>query len=121
MKLRIKGNSIRLRLSKTEVSKLCDGIELKEQTNFPGAVFRYGLRLTNDAELSATFQDGMIAVFLPRAMAAGWADNEVVGFSGNLPLTGTDSLFLLVEKDFICLDETTEDQSDNYTNPNKAC
>jgi len=27
----------------------------------------------------------------------------------------------LVEKDFICLDETTEDQSDNYENPNKTC
>jgi hypothetical protein len=26
-------------------------------------------------------------------------------------------LFLLLEKDFVCLDETIEDQSDNYPNP----
>jgi len=30
-------------------------------------------------------------------------------------------LHLLLEKDFVCLDNTAEDQSDNYPNPNKAC
>ena len=30
-------------------------------------------------------------------------------------------LFLLIEKDFVCLDHTFEDQSDNYPNPNKLC
>jgi hypothetical protein len=30
-------------------------------------------------------------------------------------------LFLLVEKDFVCLDNTVEDQSDNYPNPNAVC
>ena len=28
---------------------------------------------------------------------------------------------LLIEKDFVCLDHTLEDQSDNYANPNKVC
>jgi len=27
----------------------------------------------------------------------------------------------LLEKDFVCLDHTTEDQSDNYENPNTTC
>jgi hypothetical protein len=30
-------------------------------------------------------------------------------------------LFLLIEKDFVCLDNTFEDQSDNYPNPNAVC
>jgi hypothetical protein len=36
-----------------------------------------------------------------------------------MPFFEDNSLYLLVEKDFVCLDETSEDQSDNYENPNK--
>lgn len=28
---------------------------------------------------------------------------------------------LLIEKDFVCIDNTTEDQSDNYPNPSLNC
>jgi hypothetical protein len=35
-----------------------------------------------------------------------------------MELEGTEEkLHLLVEKDFTCLDNVTEDQSDNYPNP----
>ena len=121
MKLRIKGNSIRLRLTRTEVARLCSGERLEEQTLFPAGAFKYRLQLTGDPAISAKFENGNMSVFLPREMSAGWAENNTVGFSGNMKLTGADSLFILVEKDFICLDETTEDQSDNYENPNKTC
>jgi len=30
-------------------------------------------------------------------------------------------LKLLLEKDFVCLDDTDEDQSDQYDNPNAKC
>jgi len=33
----------------------------------------------------------------------------------------TETLYLLLEKDFVCLDETHEDQADNFENPNKTC
>jgi hypothetical protein len=46
----------------------------------------------------------------------------VVGFSGEKPLTGQENLFLLVEKDFKCIDaEVIEDQSDNYEHPTNSC
>jgi hypothetical protein len=38
-----------------------------------------------------------------------------------MPLGNGQSLKLLLEKDFVCLDHTDEDQSDNYPNPNKTC
>jgi len=43
----------------------------------------------------------------------------VVGFNAKMPVAENGSLYLLLEKDFVCLDETTEDQNDNYENPNK--
>jgi len=38
-----------------------------------------------------------------------------------MKINDDQSLYLLIEKDFKCLDETTEDQSDNFENPNIAC
>jgi hypothetical protein len=122
MKIRIKGNSVRYRLSKSEVAKLEVGGYLEEQTSFGEHKLRYALQVTGAQEtLSASFIDGKITLFIPESHIRGWAQNETVGFNATMPLTGTDSLYLLVEKDFICLDETTEDQNDNYENPNKTC
>lgn len=122
MKLRIKGNSIRLRLSKTEVAKLDTTGYLEEQTLFIGNKFKYALKKVDRGnELSATFDNNQISVFIPATLVNDWPANDIVGFDARMNITGTDSLYILVEKDFICLDETTEDQSDNYENPNKTC
>jgi hypothetical protein len=72
-------------------------------------------------DLSASFGQNKITMFVPSTFIKDWPENDIVGFNANMQLTGKDSLFLLLEKDFICLDETTEDQSDNYENPNKTC
>ncbi len=60
-------------------------------------------------------------MFVPSALTNGWPQNNVVGFEANMPLDENKSLYLLLEKDFVCLDHTNEDQSDNYENPNKVC
>ena len=44
-------------------------------------------------------------------------DSNKVGFSHIFVLNSGTKLKLLVEKDFVCMDETVEDQSDNYPNP----
>ena len=49
---------------------------------------------------------------MPQVMVKEWADTERVGFENKTP-----AFFLLVEKDFKCLDNVAEDQSDNYPNP----
>jgi hypothetical protein len=49
---------------------------------------------------------------MPHKMIAELRDTERIGFENNY-----GGLFLLVEKDFTCLDEVAEDQSDNYPNP----
>ena len=122
MKLRIKGNSLRLRLSKSEVEKLAIAAYLEERTSFGSNTFGYALQSkeTGD-ELSADFDGGKITVFIPEIFIKDWAVNDVIGFDARMQVSDAESLYILVEKDFQCLDETTEDQSDNYENPNKTC
>jgi hypothetical protein len=122
MKLRIKGNSLRFRLSKTDVAKLAVAKYLEERTSFGSNTFGYALQIEDAGdELSADFDGSKITVFIPEIFIKGWAVNDVVGFNVTKQVSKAESLYILVEKDFKCLDEVTEDQQDNYENPNKTC
>lgn len=123
MKIRIKGNSIRLRLSRTEVEKLATEGLIDETTEFNDGVFGYSLQTKEGIDhLTASYRDNVMTVYMPVNYVGGWATNETVGFEYNLNLTNGNSLFLLVEKDFKCIDAAvTEDQSDNYENPLLSC
>ncbi len=120
MKLRIKGNSLRIRLTKTEVSKLAQTGYLEEHTIFLNNRFMYTLQKIDESqELSAAFENNKMTIFVPGSFVKDWPGNNVTGLDTKMLISQTDSLYLLIEKDFVCLDETTEDQSDNYNNPNK--
>ncbi|MCW3090827.1 MAG: hypothetical protein JWP81_1896 [Ferruginibacter sp.] len=122
MKIRIKGNSLRIRLSKSEVNQLAGEGYLQEQTAFGGKTLVYAVQVKDTiGELSADFVENKITLYVPRAFIIGWPVNTIVGFEADMPLNENDSLHLKLEKDFACIDATTEDQSDNYENPNKNC
>jgi hypothetical protein len=71
--------------------------------------------------LSAEFANGMITMFEVPGIYKGLGDEQCRRIDANVPLDGQESLYLLVEKDFKCLDNVAEDQSDNYENPSKTC
>ena len=122
MKLRIKGNSIRLRLSKPEVERLAVDAYLEEHTLFGAGSLTYTLQSMDGINnLSASFAHDEINVVIPKIFVTDWAENNVTGFDGYMPVNETDSLYILVEKDFKCTENAGEDQSDNYENPNKTC
>nr|WP_157543792.1 hypothetical protein [Mucilaginibacter paludis] len=52
-------------------------------------------------------------MLVPQQTALNWTNTESVGFDHQ----DYSGLYLLVEKDFKCLDNVTEHQSDNYPNP----
>ena len=82
MKLRIKGNSLRMRLTKSEVSRLAEIGYLEEKTTFPQSQLVYTLQRSNDvAELSATFVNNTITMFVPKAFVDDWPLNNVVGIN----------------------------------------
>ena len=118
MKIRIKGNSIRFRLSKSEVDYFEKEKFLEEKTEFGKNSFAYALKVKeNGEELSAEFSDGTITMFIPQQLAKEWTTSEKTGYEGEMEIGGGKKLFLLLEKDYKCLDQVAEDQSDNYENP----
>ena len=123
MKLRIKGNSIRLRLTKTEIANFGKQGFLEERTEFiNGSVLGYTLQCkAGIVNLEASFSENRIRVFVPENMTQQWTTTDVVGFEHTLDTGNGKQLFLLIEKDFICLDNTYEDQRDNFPNPNAVC
>ncbi len=121
MKIRIKGNSIRFRLTRTEVKTLCTYGRFEERTEFDDTFFSYAVAVSSEVgQLTARFKDNTITFLLPKNELGDWETNNRVGFQNTLHLENGKELFLLLEKDFACLENTAEDQSDNYPNP-KAC
>ncbi len=120
MKLRIRDNSLRLRLTQTEVRALRADGRVTATTAFPGSTsLEYSVRCDDEAaELTATLHDGRITVRLPAAMAHEWADSDRVSLRGDRAIGNGQSLSLLVEKDFACLaPREGEDESDMYPHP----
>jgi len=120
MKLRLLDDSIRLRLSRTEVAASRAGGTVAAQTRFAdGNVFRYVLRSVPEQAFGARWLDHQIVVDVPAAQLAQWAtDEQSVSLCGEVPLPDGGRLKLLVEKDFTCLSHhTDEDQSDLFANP----
>lgn len=120
MKLRVRGNSLRLRLTRSEVASVAADGEVSERTVIgPGRALEYRLRTDAAArDVSADFRDGCVEVTLPAAIAAHWAGSEQVSIDAEQALAGGDALRILVEKDFACLAERPgEDDSDAFPHP----
>lgn len=109
---------MRFRLTRSEVKTLCTKGYIENQTKFNTDVLTYAVRLVADSEkLNAQFRDNTIILNLPQSLGSNWHNTEQVGFSETTAFSNNGSLSLLLEKDFTCLDERQEDQSDNYPNP----
>lgn len=117
MKIRIRGNSVRLRLTKSEVDKFHAEGYIEEHTQFGAATLTYALKRVADDKMTASFQDNTITMLLPEAQATAWCTTGKIGFDALMDLGSGNELYLLLEKDYKCLDNTDEDQSDNYENP----
>jgi hypothetical protein len=112
MKIRIKGNSLRYRLTKTDVENFDRDGYLEETSHFGTQTFKYALQRSTRDALSANFCNNTITMYMPAAMALEWTSTDRVGYENN-----SSQMYLLIEKDFKCLDNVAEDQSDNYPNP----
>jgi len=123
MKIRIKGNSIRLRLTKTDVANLdAKGLVKCKTVISNTAVFSYSLKVDEQAEsISADFTNDEITLFLPKKTAEVLTKTSEITVKGWQENGDAEKLFLLIEKDLQCLDPTHEDQSDMYKNTKSVC
>lgn len=120
MKLRIKGNSIRLRLSRSEVAAVAETGWLENRTDLGNSSFGYALAARDSVSaLSARLDTATIVVLVPKAQISGWASGEDVGLYGEQAAAGGEILSIAVEKDFRCLDRSRaeDDEADNYPHP----
>lgn len=124
MKLRIRGDSVRLRLTQGEVRTLAERGSVVETTSFGGSQLAYAIVLgdvRNDqtlaASLVATAQESRIEVRVETNAGRTWAASDAVG------LESVDGrLRIVVEKDYACLkDRPHEDDADAFPNPNTTC
>lgn len=112
MKLRIRGDTVRLRLTKPEVARLAEVGLVEDATAFPGSSLRYALELGGDA-VTASFIDGRILVRVPADAGRAWCHNEEVGI-GDETITPK----VLVEKDWSCVKpRSDEDPAEMYPHP----
>ena len=120
MKLRIRDNSIRLRLTRNEVDMVSAEGLVKARVSMPGGNgLDYVLESSKHApKPTARFSDGTLTVQLPESEVNQWAASEQVSIAADESLDDGDVLQILVEKDFACLaPREGEDESDMYPHP----
>ena len=121
MKLRIKGNSLRLRVAKSEVEKLLRRERLEESIQFapqPHAKLTYALEQTPSVSApTVRYAEGEVTVLLPSNLADNWCTTNTVGISEHVSLGAFGTLEVLIEKDFACLDRSDDDNEDTFSNP----
>lgn len=118
MKIRIKGDTLRLRVSRPESEALGRGERVEETTHFAGgATLRYALQPAEVAAAEASFTDGLIEVRVPAEATRRWAEGLDIALTDDID-QATGPLGLLIEKDFTCVEPREgEDQSDLFPNP----
>lgn len=123
MKLRIKGDSLRLRLSQGEMRTLAERGEVEDRVSFPGGTgLRYRLRVDqNNQSISAAYTSDLIDIRVARALSEQWCGTDLVTLSASQPL-GAGELRIVLEKDWACLaPREGEDESDNFPHPKTTC
>ena len=114
MKLRIQGNSLRFRLTRSEVASLDKDGLIAETTYFGvGHSLTYRIRKETDgADVRTELADGVITVSAPAGEVHKWATSDEVG------ITARDGVLrIAIEKDFRCLTRRGDDEADAYPHP----
>ncbi len=124
MKLRISGDSLRLRLSPDEIARLAEQGRVVDAIHIGSAdlsALAYELissadHRAVDVELSA----GQISVYVPGAEVDDWTGTDRVGIEATVA-NSTDGLRVLLEKDWKCVTlRSDEDEAHLYPHPSSG-
>lgn len=122
MKLRIKGDSLRLRLSQGEMRALAERGEVQDRVHFPGgSMLSYRVRVDrNTDDISGIYTNNLIEIILPEELSARWCGTDLVTLSAE-QAHSTGALRIVLEKDWACLaPREGEDESDNFPHPRSS-
>jgi hypothetical protein len=121
MKLRINGNSIRLRLLRSEVNTFIETGRIEHTIHFAlgdDAFLTYGLEHEADlADVVVRHKQSEVTIVLPSQQAVSWAETVQIGIYSAVSLGKHGILDVIIEKDFACLDLSDADNHDTFPNP----
>ena len=119
MKLRIKGNSIRFRLTQSEVKIVEQTGLVKDQIKFSNSIsLEYEIKAATGLEyVEATYSENKITLKVNESLIRDWAHSDQVTISSSLDLSSNENLTILIEKDFKCLSPRDENESDMFPHP----
>jgi hypothetical protein len=114
MKLRLHGNSLRLRLTRREVERLRADGAVEESVDLGGAALTYRLETAEQCDpVHAELQQSALKISVDKETADGWATSDDVGIYARV-----GALTVSIEKDFRCLTRPLDDaERDCYPNP----
>lgn len=102
MKLRLQENSIRLRLSPNEISRLRESQIISEKIQFNQSQYLiYTLRLSSETkDISVDFAGKEIIAAIPFDTARDWTETNLTGLEHEHVIDENTTLKITIEKDF---------------------
>ncbi|MEM6841551.1 MAG: hypothetical protein AAF632_04950 [Bacteroidota bacterium] len=120
MKLRIQGNSLRLRLTQSEVQRIGQLKAIQETMGLGGknAYFTYSLHVhTDNPTVTVQHKPQGIRVSIPSKLAQNWVSTDEVGIEEQIALYNGEKLQVLIEKDFRCLHRDSQEEPHQFPSP----
>jgi hypothetical protein len=103
MKVRFKGNSIRVRVSSSELARIQAGTRIEETVHFPEppeATLIYALEAVRQApDVTIRYDDREVTVIISEDQARNWGSGSQLGVHTSLDLGAAGSIEVIVEKD----------------------
>jgi len=114
MKLRIHGDSLRLRLNRSDVKQFLETGIRTESIHFgSGTKLTYILETSSQlTDIDAQYSQDCIRVLLPLGLAQEWASSDQISLSLDRPEGSGPTL--LIEKDFKCLHDDEANADPNH-------
>ena len=126
MKLRLKGNSIRVRLDRRDIELLFDEGHVDDAVRFgPGLAFSYAVEAgpAPRERPRVSYTDGHLTIRIEPDDAEEWFAGDRVGFDHEQVDDG-GVVRVLLEKDFACIDRPLGEEADDdyaFPNPSAVC
>jgi hypothetical protein len=124
MKLRLKGNSLRMRVTRSDLQKLRQDGRIEETTWLgPEENARLTYALEQNAHIARAalrFDLPAITVAIPAGEFERWAASAQVGVYATIDQGPRGSLEIIIEKDFACMHGSDAENLDAFPNPHAA-
>ncbi|MDX1684014.1 MAG: hypothetical protein R3275_02200 [Saprospiraceae bacterium] len=101
MKLRINGNSVRIRVNQLEFEAFEEYGSIADILELPGGPISYALEKCEEDTLNVSRLGDSIRIGIPKEMAEKWRSEAAVGFN-HIQKTGDKEIEIIVEKELKC-------------------